>query len=190
MQSIAAIALGCLFAVGALPVTVDKKTTVPAKTKSAAKKSTKSTAASKTASKTAPKTAPKTAAKSAPKSAGKKPATVATAHKTTTKTGAKTASTKTASKKGGKKAPAQSWRARQQVPTPDRYRQIQEALAAKGYLKSEPSGVWNGESTEALRRFQTDQKLDPSGKLNSLSLIALGLGPRRDTGTVPPPESR
>jgi len=182
LQSLALIALGCLFVAGALPVTVDKKTTAPSKTKSAAKKSTKSTAANKTAS--------KTAAKSAPKSASKKPATVASAHKTTTKAGAKTASTKTVSKKGGKKAPVQSWRARQQVPTPDRYRQIQEALAAKGYLKGEPSGVWNGESTEALRRFQADQKLDPSGKLNSLSLIALGLGPRRDTGTVPPPESR
>jgi len=185
LQSIALIALGCLFAAGALPVTVDKKAVAASKTKSAAKKSTKSTAAAKTASKSAPKTAAKSAPKSTAKSSGKKPATAST-HKTPSKA----ATTKTASKKGGKKAPVQTWRARQQVPTPDRYRQIQEALAAKGYLKSEPSGVWNGESTEALRRFQADQKLEPSGKLNSLSLIALGLGPRRDTGTVPPPESR
>ncbi len=189
MQSLALIALGCLFVAGALSVTVDKKTTAPAKTQSTAKKSAKSVA-SKAASKTAPKSSAKSAPKSNAKSAGKKPATVATVHKTTTKAGTKTVSTKTASKKGGKKAPVQSWRARQQVPTPDRYRQIQEALAAKGYLKGEPSGVWNGESTDALRRFQADQKLEPSGKLNSLSLIALGLGPRRDTGTVPPPESR
>ena len=84
----------------------------------------------------------------------------------------------------------QSWRSRQQAPTPDRYKQIQEALAAKGYLKASPSGVWNGESTDALRRFQADQKLEPSGKLNSLSLIALGLGPRRDTASVPPPQAR
>ena len=34
---------------------------------------------------------------------------------------------------------------------------------------------------------QQDQKLDPSGKINSLSLIALGLGPKRDTAEVPPP---
>jgi cytoskeletal protein RodZ len=178
LRSIAVITLACLFATGAWPVTVDKKTTTPSKSKSAAKSNTKTT------SKTAAKSAPKGPVKPAAKSSAKKPAT--TAHKTASKS----APSKTASKKGGKKAPAQSWRARQQAPTPDRYKQIQEALAAKGYLKSSPSGVWNGESTDALRRFQADQKLEPSGKLNSLSLIALGLGPRRDTASVPPPQAR
>ena len=62
-------------------------------------------------------------------------------------------------------------------PTSDRYREIQEALAAKGYLKTPPTGVWDQESTEAMKRFQADQKLTSTGKLNSLSLIALGLGP-------------
>jgi hypothetical protein len=32
---------------------------------------------------------------------------------------------------------------------------------------------------EALKRFQADQNLTPDGKLGSLSLIALGLGPKR-----------
>jgi hypothetical protein len=184
LRSIAVIALACLLATGALPVTVDKKATTPAKKKSAAKTNAKSPAKSsvKTATKAGAKTGVASSAKS---SATKKTATAAG------KTPSKTVGTKTAaSKKRGKKAPVQSWRARQQAPTPDRYKQIQEALAAKGYLKAEPSGVWNGESTDALRRFQADQKLEPSGKLNSLSLIALGLGPRRDTAPVPPPQAR
>ena len=164
MRSIAIIALACLFVADALPVTVQTKKPV---SKSKAKSTGKG--------------------KASAKASAKKPAATAAARKPASKT----ATTKTAaSKKRGKKAPVQSWRARQQAPTPDRYKQIQEALAAKGYLKAEPSGVWNGASTEALRRFQADQKLEPSGKLNSLSLIALGLGPRRDTGSVPPPQAR
>ena len=80
------------------------------------------------------------------------------------------------------KAPARSarstWRAGQTAPTPDRYREIQEALAKKGYLHGEASGAWNRDSTDALRRFQQDQNLQASGKLDSLSIIALGLGPK------------
>jgi len=81
---------------------------------------------------------------------------------------------------------AQSWRYRQLAPTPERYRDIQGALATRGYLKTAPTGVWNPESAEALRRFQHDQNLDPSGKVNSLSLIALGLGAKRGSAVVPP----
>lgn len=81
-----------------------------------------------------------------------------------------------------KQAPARpvapKWRPGQSVPTPDRYKEIQEALAKKGYLRSEPSGVWDQNSTDALRRFQQDQSLQASGKLDSLSIIALGLGPK------------
>ncbi|HVW84649.1 MAG TPA: peptidoglycan-binding domain-containing protein [Bryobacteraceae bacterium] len=66
---------------------------------------------------------------------------------------------------------------RQASPTPERYKEIQAALAQKGYLKSEPTGVWNQESVAALRQFQTDRKLDPTGKITAASLIDLGLGP-------------
>lgn len=70
-------------------------------------------------------------------------------------------------------------RSSQQAPTPDRYKEIQQALASKGYLKAEPNGQWDADSAEALKNFQADQNLTPDGKLNSLSLIALGLGPKR-----------
>jgi peptidoglycan hydrolase-like protein with peptidoglycan-binding domain len=70
-------------------------------------------------------------------------------------------------------------RSRQLAPTKERYQQIQQALASKGYFSGEPTGVWGSDSTEALKRFQSDQSLTPDGKLGSLSLIALGLGPKR-----------
>jgi len=95
----------------------------------------------------------------------------------------------TAKKVKVKKAPAQPSRKGQTSPAPDRYRQIQEALAAKGYLPAEQaSGQWNDASADALKRFQADQNLDATGKVNSLSLIALGLGPKHDaTPTVVAP---
>jgi hypothetical protein len=91
---------------------------------------------------------------------------------------------------GGKKAPAKratpvkrtTWRNRQLTPTPERYKEIQGALAAKGYLRPEDAnGSWNQASVDALTKFQSEQNLGSTGKINSLSLIALGLGPRHDT---------
>jgi peptidoglycan hydrolase-like protein with peptidoglycan-binding domain len=67
----------------------------------------------------------------------------------------------------------------QTAPTPERYREIQQALATKGYFKGEPNGRWGTDSIDALRRFQHDQNLGGNGKLDSVSLIALGLGPKR-----------
>jgi len=65
-----------------------------------------------------------------------------------------------------------------QSPTPDRYREIQDALAAKGYLKTPSNGVWDKDSIDAMQRFQKDKNLDPTGKLTARSLGALGLGPQ------------
>jgi hypothetical protein len=65
-------------------------------------------------------------------------------------------------------------------PTPERYREIQQALVDKGYLKSDPNGVWDAQSVDALRQFQTDKNLSPTGKISSASLIDLGLGPKSD----------
>jgi peptidoglycan hydrolase-like protein with peptidoglycan-binding domain len=98
----------------------------------------------------------------------------------------KVSSKKTATKR--RKPAVASWRTTQKAPTPDRYKQIQQALASKGYLEpGAPSGVWDNSSVEALKKFQADQKLEPSGKLDSLSLIGLGLGPKRDQQPAPQP---
>jgi hypothetical protein len=74
------------------------------------------------------------------------------------------------------------------APTSDRYREIQQALVAKGYLKPEDAtGVWSQGSVDALKRFQAEQKIESTGKINSLSLIALGLGPKHETAAARPP---
>lgn len=120
-------------------------------------------------------------------------ATKKAVHKTSThKASTKKASTKKTALKSRKRRSktAQTWRNRQQAPSPERYKEIQQALADKGYLKATPSGVWDSESVEALRRFQQDQNLESSGKLDSISLIALGLGPKRDAPAVTPPNAR
>ncbi len=87
----------------------------------------------------------------------------------------KKSGTKTASKKVIRR-PATTWRNRQLSPTSDRYKEIQQALRDKGYLKSEPTGVWDNDSQDAMTRFQNDQKLPPTGKITAASLIGLGLG--------------
>jgi hypothetical protein len=95
--------------------------------------------------------------------------------------------TATARRSTGKKKPGTTWRNRQLAPTPDRYKEIQQALVTKGYLNSEgATGGWNQNSVDALKRFQGDQKIEANGKINSLSLIALGLGPKRDTAAAKP----
>lgn len=69
---------------------------------------------------------------------------------------------------------------RQSAPTPERYREIQQALVDKGYEAGAVDGEWGPEWVDALKRFQGEQNLSVDGKLGSLSLIALGLGPNRD----------
>jgi len=167
-------------------------TTSTAHKKSAAKKSTAAAAKSESSKKSGGKAAPK-------KSAGKKSATKsgsASASKTTTapKTGSKSGAKTSASKRGKKGATASktTWRNRQLAPSPDRYKQIQDALVAKGFLKpDDATGQWGQNSADALKKFQAAQNIESNGKINSLSLIALGLGPRRETPAgvpkLPPP---
>jgi peptidoglycan hydrolase-like protein with peptidoglycan-binding domain len=69
----------------------------------------------------------------------------------------------------------------QREPTPARYAEIQQALIDKGYFSGPADGRWGPESVAALKRFQEDQKLAATGKIDALSLIRLGLGPRRET---------
>jgi hypothetical protein len=143
--------------------------------------------------------ATKTARPAPKKSVSARPAVKKTASGTTS-SARKTSSSRVTSSKKGKstKKPATAaatFHSRQMAPTPDRYREIQQSLAEKGYLKSEPSGVWDTQSADALRQFQTDKKLSPTGKLSSASLIALGLGPKpvgdppAAVPAAPPPEN-
>ena len=57
-------------------------------------------------------------------------------------------------------------------------------LSPTKVISVDPDGAWASESVEALKRFQKDQNLDPDGKIGSLSLIALGLGPKRGVASA------
>lgn len=99
----------------------------------------------------------------------------------------KSSSRNAARRRYAKRAPAPSY---QTHPDPERYQQIQQALTDRGYFKGEVNGQWGDDSVDALKRFQADQKLDNDGKINSLTLIGLGLGPKHEGSTaassVPP----
>ncbi|MBM3726556.1 MAG: peptidoglycan-binding protein [Acidobacteria bacterium] len=87
-----------------------------------------------------------------------------------------------AAKKGGaKKGTRRAARgpARQQQPAPERYREIQQALIDRGLMAGTPTGEWGAESIAAMKRFQEQQSLRADGKLSAMSVIALGLGPKR-----------
>jgi len=89
-------------------------------------------------------------------------------------------SKRTAAKARAKSTAARPPRPRGQLrPTNERYKEIETALASRGYLGEEPSGKWGSGSVEALRAFQADHQLPPTGKLDSLSLIQLGLGTKQ-----------
>jgi peptidoglycan hydrolase-like protein with peptidoglycan-binding domain len=113
--------------------------------------------------------------------AGGQPSTKKAAQSSTAKKPA--AKTSSKSKKGkSSKQSARNRRSapRQSAPTAERYREIQQALTDKGFGAGPADGVWGTEWVDALKRFQTNQNLNSDGKLGSLSLIALGLGPKRE----------
>ena len=156
----AALAAASIFVASAADTALTKKKT-PAPTAAVHKTSS-------TAAKTTPKTvsARTTAAK-----------TSASRAKTHTGTVRRSTTTVSAARRS-----LTTWRNRQASPTPDRYREIQEALVAKGYLQpDDATGKWDQNSIDGLKRFQAEQKLDSNGRIDSLSLIALGLGPKYDS---------
>jgi hypothetical protein len=93
------------------------------------------------------------------KSASSKTATSSKSH-TTTK--------KTSSRKKKDKG--------QMAPTQERITEIQQALAKDGSYSAAPSGKWDDGTVDAMKRFQTTHALNPSGKLDALTLEKLGLG--------------
>lgn len=131
---------------------------------------TKSTVAKSASTKTA-------AVKSAPAKSATAKSSITSSRTTTTSSRPTTTRTSTAQRRTTSRA--RSWRTAQLTPTPDRYKEIQQSLADKGYFQGPVDGVWGPDSTDALKRFQRDQNLDSDGKIGSLSLVALGLGPNR-----------
>jgi|SRR3974390_3318141 len=113
----------------------------------------------------------------------------APAHKPTGTTksthSATSSSKKSSTKKKSKKVKGQT------APTPERISEIQEALGKKGVLEGAPSGKWDDSTTEAVRKFQSSSGLNPTGKLDALTLQKLGLGSETAglAKPTPPPNS-
>jgi peptidoglycan hydrolase-like protein with peptidoglycan-binding domain len=152
------VALFAALAIGAWAGAASPQTSTTTSTNK--KKKSVTQAKAKTSTAKTPPVATKSLAKTAPKTA---PATSAK-RATTSKS----------------KRPVAAAR-RPQQPSPERYKEIQQALAGRGYFHGEPDGTWGSASIESLKRFQHDQNLVEDGKIGSLSLIALGLGPKRES---------
>jgi peptidoglycan hydrolase-like protein with peptidoglycan-binding domain len=86
---------------------------------------------------------------------------------------AKTVSTKSKGKSRGR-VPAKP--KGQAAPTSDRIREIQAALQKDGSYDGEPNGKWDAATTDAMRKYQDKNGINPSGKIDAISLNKMGLG--------------
>ena len=68
----------------------------------------------------------------------------------------------------------------QQAIQGDRAREIQTALIREGYMKGEPSGLWDQASKDAMTRYQADHGWQTKTLPDSRALIQLGLGPSHE----------
>ena len=123
-------------------------------------------------------------APSSAKTAIHKPSTTKAAHSSSS-AGKKPTSSKSSSKRKSKKVKGQT------APTPERINEIQGALAKKGALDGAPTGKWDDSTSDAVRRFQSSNGLNPTGKLDALTLQKLGLGSETAglAAPTPPPNS-
>ncbi len=95
---------------------------------------------------------------------------------TTTRGSASARVTSTSGKRSSRKKKPRG----QQAIDSERARSIQEALIREHYLNGEPSGSWNQESEQAMRRYQADHGWQSKTVPDSRALISLGLGPSKD----------
>jgi Putative peptidoglycan binding domain len=136
--------------------------------------STKGSAAEKSSAK------PSTLKSSRNRTISSKSGAVKSSASTGSKTSAgKSTSSKSSATKSGKRTSSKSSSRHapgQKAPTPERITEIQQALAKNGALSGEPSGKWDDSTTEGMRKFQAAHGLNPTGKLDALTLRQLGLG--------------
>jgi peptidoglycan hydrolase-like protein with peptidoglycan-binding domain len=77
----------------------------------------------------------------------------------------------------------------QTVPTPDRIKDIQTALQKDGSYEGEPTGKWDNNTIEAMKKYQDKNGFSPTGKIDALSLKKLGLGSDTAGKGAPTPAS-
>jgi peptidoglycan hydrolase-like protein with peptidoglycan-binding domain len=114
-----------------------------------------------------------------------------TSHKTASGGAAAAKSATGTGKKSGKAGKSSSRTSKrvkgQAAPTPDRINEIQDALTKKGAYTGTPSGKWDDSTVEAMKKFQSTHGLNPSGKMDALTLQKLGLGSETAGMGVPTP---
>jgi peptidoglycan hydrolase-like protein with peptidoglycan-binding domain len=110
-----------------------------------------------------------------------KPATGTTTAKTTTRTTKKSSKTRKSSSRKSNRVKGQA------APTPDRINDIQGALAKNGAYTGSPTGKWDDSTAEAMKKFQASHGLNPTGKMDALTLQKLGFGSETAGMGVPTP---
>jgi len=113
--------------------------------------------------------------------AASQPAKSASARTSASAASGKAARVKKSSKHSRRRQPGQK------VPTADRISEIQQALAKEGSFTGNPNGKWDDATVEAMRKFQAGHGLNPSGKLDALTLQKLGLGSKTAGVAAPLP---
>jgi peptidoglycan hydrolase-like protein with peptidoglycan-binding domain len=83
--------------------------------------------------------------------------------------------------------PKPAW-ARQHLE-PQRVEEIQRALAEAGYFHGEPTGQWDEQTRDAMRRYQASNGFAATGLPDAKSLMKLGLGPHPLPADVGPKSS-
>jgi peptidoglycan hydrolase-like protein with peptidoglycan-binding domain len=89
---------------------------------------------------------------------------------------AATTTTAAKKKKSSKKHHTSKREPTQKAPTPQRISEIQSALAHGGYYQGSPNGKWDSNTVAAMQKFQSENGLSSSGKIDAPSLQKLGLG--------------
>src|SRR5215467_1644167 len=101
---------------------------------------------------------------------------------------AKGPSTKKAASRTGKRTTGRSRKQPgQKAPASDRVIAIQSALAKDGSFTGTPDGKWSDDTASAMRRFQASHGLNPTGRLDALTLQKLGLGSETAGVAAPTP---
>lgn len=113
-------------------------------------------------------------------------------HPTSANAKASTKSTSAKSSKTSGKKSSRSKKAKgQAAPTPERINEIQDALTKRGMLTDPASGKWDDSTVEAMKKFQSANHLNPTGKLDAPTLQKLGFGSETAglAAPTPPPNS-
>jgi murein L,D-transpeptidase YcbB/YkuD len=89
---------------------------------------------------------------------------------------AQTSSTSTKKKKASSKSKKKGKVKGQAAPTPDRIKEIQTALQKDGSYEGMPTGKWDAATMDAMKKYQDKKGLNPTGKIDAVTLNKLGLG--------------